>query len=53
MVILKIDNIKAKQTGSIVSFIFKSEKTKLCFLKRTVKKQKGSIVNYQSFASPT
>ncbi len=48
----KIDNIKAKRTGSIVILYFKKQKKanfSFC-LKTKGKKRKGSLVNYRSFA---
>ena len=53
--ILKIDNIEAKRTGSIVILSSKKhQKSELSFfLKTKGKKRKGSIVNYRSFAIPS
>jgi hypothetical protein len=47
--------IEAKRTGSIVILYFKkTKKSELSFfLKTKGKKQKGSIVNYRSFAIPS
>ncbi len=49
---LKLNNIKAKRTGSIVILYLKSRKKSelLFFLKTNGKKRKCSIMNYRSFA---
>jgi hypothetical protein len=52
--ILKLYNIEAKRTGSIVILYLKQEqKSKISFFLKRKAKRKVSIVNYQSFAIPT
>ncbi len=52
--ILKLNNIEAKWTGSIVILYLKRRKKRIFVLKKIKgKKQKCLIMNYQSFAIPT